>query len=624
MKTLSKKIITTSLATAFTLTSACTTSRVAEQREPSGVLDTAIATQANFFDENTINSTEVSYKKYDLNNSSDLTQLENGLQAFLREYKNRKASNLPDKEQYVVSKETVQPYNAFDFTDGSLKDAAEFILEQIARIKVNDKPAEAKYQIAQVARAIQLKYTPPLKTKFEVLASPIYLVRFLANPSVTLEYKNDDPELGFLREQVVSDQQDVSKIDFVDAFRFKEIKESCQYHKAKRGHGVHAGFQIKCGDTVYKMKFGNERYSGPFNTRVYRSLGYITPHINYAENITVDYDRKLLLEFNDRLAKYMKVTFVAIPVAKFEYKKFLNPFTFIKGFRMKNGSFVDVASAQQQLLTRPVDEVISDDMFNASFESQISQFVFGPSSLTLKDDKVAGEDIGPWMPVDLNYRDLKEVRGLMVLAAWTGNFDMRKDNLSLNLVKGANGKKGLRLTFGDAGSGLGKASGAFKSGSDIDDMPWEVSAVYTNNNNGEYHGPEEEEERISLGIGNLEASKVFSRIKISDAQWMLGKICQFAPQQILEALISSGLSSAEALLAQSKLLERRNKMIEHFKMNESFKQACYVPVNRKLYYDPKRNGLISTRYSNKAGKAITAPDRGHTLVKGKLVTPEDK
>jgi len=59
-----------------------------------------------------------------------------------------------------------------------LKDAAKHILKMLLQIRAGDRPLEAKIQIAQIARAIQQKYTPPLKTSFELLKAPIYLVQY--------------------------------------------------------------------------------------------------------------------------------------------------------------------------------------------------------------------------------------------------------------------------------------------------------------------------------------------------------------------------------------------------------------------------------------------------------------
>lgn len=620
MKQYIKTALSICLLAIFALIAACTSKPVSE-REPSSTYGRAKLGEAYFFDETTINQPEVKFRRFDLNNTNDLAAIERGAQAFLKEYKRRKDANI-EMEQTIVGRETKKPFNKFDFTDGALKDSAKYISELFERARSGEIGLEeVKYQIAQVARAIELTYTEPVKGKYEFFTFPVNIVRFLSSPSVSENYKGQDPDLKFLRDEIVQ-EKDIAKIDFAHDYNFKDIKSSCQYEKAKRGFGVHAGFHIKCGEHSYKMKFGNEEYSGPLNSRIYRSLGFIAPHINYYETLNIDYDRRVILEFNERLAMSFKLTLVFIPVYKKVKKEFINPFSWMKGVKLKDGTFVDAKTAQARLITRPIEENITADMIDANFESQIDQFVFGSSSLTLKDDPVTGDELGPWIPDDFNYRDFKEIRGIMVLAAWTGNYDIRKDNLRLMAVPNSTGKKQLRLGFGDAGSGLGQATGVSRKGSSVDTMQWEVSSVYEDMNQNDDRWPQEKtQQRVSLsGIGNLEHAKAFSEIKLTDAQWMLRKLCQYSSEQIKSALVASGLSSAEVVLGHAKLVERRNKMLEHFKVDEESKLSCHVPVNRDINYDPLKDKLITISY-DKNSKATTAPDRGHRVVNGKLIVP---
>ena len=64
-------------------------------------------------------------------------------------------------------------------------------------------------------------------------------------------------------------------------------------------------------------------------------------------------------------------------------------------------------------------------------------------------------------------------------------------------------------------------------------------------------------------------------------------------------------------------------MIEHFKMDEDFKMSCYVPVNRKMNYDPLKDKLVTISYDRNS-KAMSAPDRGHRIVNGHLIGAPEK
>ena len=606
-------------------------------REVTGEFEIQNFSEVSFFDESTINSEEILYKKYNLNNPDDLIVLENSVKSFVNEFERRKDNKIAsDIKQYVTSSETERPYNQFDFLDDSVKESAKFIAKLLQQIRDNQNPNEAKFQIAQVARAIQLKYTPPLQTNFEILKAPVYLLRYNTAPSINFYGKAaDKPELQFLQKQLIQDT-DFSNVNYIDFMKFKKIPESCQYLKAKRGYGAHAGFQISCGKSDYKMKFGssnetklgNERYSGPFNSRVYRALGYLAPHINYFDSLKIDYNRNVITEFNERAVEYFNIRLAGIPVYQTHNKRFIDPFVFMNGVILKDGTFENAAEARKKLLPSLIQvsgntnkndiktASITDDMIDQNYESQIAQYVFGPTTLTLKDDKVMGEEIGPWMPSDLNYRELKEVRGMMVLAAWTGNFDIRKDNLRLNIVKNDKKETELRLVFGDAGSGLGKSYAIGKTASEINNMFWTVSKRYQTT---QKLGTGTYDTVLDLyGLKNLEPSYALSQIQLSDAQWMLGKICNFSPKQLQDLLVTSGLSSAEVLLAKSKLLERRNQMIKDFDQMNQLQKSCFVSVDRKMNYDPRKDGLISGK--SDSGQTVEAPFRNQVIVNGVVKT----
>ena len=604
-------------------------------RQMTGQFEIQNFSEVSFFDESTMNSEEILYKKYNLNNSDDLMVLENGVKSLMSEYERRKDNKITsDIKQFVTSSETERPYNQFDFTDSSIKESAKYIAKLLQQIRDNHNPNEAKFQIAQIARAIQLKYTPPIQTNFEVLKAPVYLLRYSSAPSINYDgLVADHPELQFLQKQLVQ-ESDFSNINFIDFMKFKKIPESCQYLKAKRGYGAHAGFHITCGKSDYKMKFGtnnkarlgNERYSGPFNSRVYRALGYLAPHINYFDTIKIDYNRSVITEFNERAVEYFNIRLAGIPVYQINNKRFIDPFVFMNGVVLKDGTFEDSSLARKKLLPTLIqvsnnsDDIktasITDAMVDQNYESQIAQYVFGPTTLTLKDDKVMGEEIGPWMPSDLNYRELKEVRALMVLAAWTGNFDIRKDNLRLNVVKNDKKENELRLTFSDAGYGLGKAGLIGKSASNINDMLWTVSKRYQTT---QKLGTGTYDTVLNLeGLKNYEPSYALSQIQLSDAQWMLGQICNFSPKQLQDLLVTSGLSSAEVLLAKSKLLERRNQMIKDFDQLSQLQKSCYVPVNRKMNYDPRKESLVSGQ--SDSGQNVEAPFRNQVITNGVVIT----
>ena len=585
-------------------------------RQPSS-LDSYVI---RFFNPDKLISEEVTYLEFDLN--KDLGTLDATLEKFQQAYKQRKSEEKSGKkfeDQFVTGKDLKRPYNEFDLTDKSLKLAAEKMRGLISEISKGEDVLENKYQIVQLAKAIEQKYSVPTKVEFEALAVPIYLVRYLNSPSVDQEATKEDNSPLFLQKQLLNEVPR-SNQNYYDYLSLDQKPENCTYLKPKTGYGRRAGFQITCnGDLDYKVKFGVELYSGPVNSRLYRAVGYTVPQINYIDNLKMKYDRRMLVEFNKRQMMLFKLRFAGIKLHSFTNKKIFDPFEVVKYFEMKDGSLVAAPDMKPKLLRDPNAIELSDaDFINPALEEQIKDIHYIPATLTVKNDNVMGEEIGHWSATDLDYKDLKEVRAIVVMSAWIGNYDIRKDNLKITMV-GEGSDAQIKMTIGDAGAGLGKGDlgfGGLLSASEINSMKWTVSSRYTVHNTNERVHHEDREVFTLDGLTIIEPNKGFKKIKISDGIWMLRRMCQISKNQLTEALVAAGMSSAEVVLAREKLLFRRNKMLIDFKMSEQEAAACHVPADKKINYDPQIHGLI--KINTKDGE-ITAPARGRKIVKGELV-----
>lgn len=621
-----KSILAASLLFTSIYVVSCVSKSVKDEpqgRQPSS-LDSYVT---QFFNTDSLANEDVTYQQYDLN--KDLGLLDADLAKFQQAYIQRKGdekSGLEFKDQFVSAKDLKRPYSGFDLTDKSLKIAVEKMRDLISDISKGENVLANKYQIMQLARAIEQKYTVPTKVEFEALAFPVYLVRYLSSPSVDPKASVEDESPAFLQAQLQN--QTVSKNqNLYDYLALDKTPENCVYLKPKTGYGRRAGFQITCnGDIDYKVKFGVELYSGPVNSRLYRAVGYTVPQINYIENLTMKYDRRMLVEFNKRQKMLFKIRFAGVKVRETTNKKIFDPFEMIKYFELKDGSLVSGADMRAKLIrdTRIIElaevELKDTDFINQDLEDQIKTIHYIPATLTVKNDPVMGEEIGHWSATDLDYKDLKEVRAIVVMSAWIGNYDIRKDNLKLNMV-GEGKDAQIKLTIGDAGAGLGKGNlgfGGLLSASEINDMKWTVSSRYTVHNTNERVNHDEREVFTLDGLTIIEPNKGFKKIKISDGQWMLRRMCQISKNQLTEALVASGMSSAEVVLTREKLLFRRNKMLVDFMMPENEVAACHVPADKKISYDPAKDGAVKI-YSQKQGREITAYVGVRKVVKGELV-----
>ncbi len=575
----------------------------------------------DFFDISTIENESVKLKEYNLN--TQMTEFKNSVEQYIGLYEVKIKAMKKNKQfdqnvkQQIEGKGFKSPSNGFDFSDTGVYLGVRKILALIDEADKNPERKDVKiFQIEQLTQAIYQKYTPPIKSDYEILALPITILRQLnyttVNANNDLSTISTDPEI---HKEFVTDEIEKEASNF---FSYKFVNfdyENCGYLKSKKGYGVHSGFQIKCGEQSFKVKFGGEIYSGPFNTRIYSSLGYKVPTINYFEALKVKYDRRIIQEYNQRAAMPVNITFASKNV--YEYVGFVrrDPFLDFAKFIMKDGSELTAAEAKSKLMLKydkNLDPVTED--FSADFELQIDSIILTPVTLTLKENKNSVE-VGPWRADDLNYSKFKEIRALMVLSAWIGNFDVRKDNLAVYLESSGSGAN-IKVGISDAGAGLGKATmGLSKiSSSEVDKMVWEVSETYRDSK-----GDGEFSNRIQLiGLMNIEINRAFESINISDAQWMLSKMCRISKENLIEGLVASGMSSAEVVLAAEKLISRRNKMLVDFDVSADLKKQCFVNANKHINYDPTTNGLVQIK--NSRGEIQTAPARNQRVLRGVLTT----
>lgn len=587
-----------------------------------------------FFNAESLETNSVSYDIFDLSSPEGISALEKNANFLLRLQKTQKEFKKQGNKigpQVIVGANLKQPYNSFDITDGGLKSATLKILQLLEKIKKNSNVHESQYQIAQISRALQQNYTDAYDGDFEVLKIPIYLVRYLSKPKISFDLIDAIETPPFLQNQLQT-QSLAPGGNLYDFLSLKSEPADCKYLKAKRGYGVHAGFQVECGGEDYKVKFGNEIYSGPFNSRIFRAMGYLAPQINYQKELALAYNRKMFLEINERRAMKLSINLAGIPVHQFTNKKNFDPFSLVKSFRLKDGREISGAEGRRGLVGSaglvvkegaPTEIInLENSDFNEEFEKEIAQVVLVPTTVTVKNDRTLGTEIGLWSISDLDYSSYKEMQGLMVLSAWIGNYDVRKQNLMVSLV-GDGEEKELKMGFADAGSGLGKGTISLTkpTSSVINDMAWTVTTVQkqSSKDNSGYQASQGSDAVILSGLSNTEPNSDFNHIKLPYAQWMLGEMCKnISADQLTESLVASGMSSAEVVLAREKLLNRRNQMMLDLEMPKAVFENCFVPANSKINYDPKVEGLVGV-YSKIKNARIEAPDNNLIVVDGKVV-----
>jgi hypothetical protein len=358
-------------------------------------------------------------------------------------------------------------------------------------------------------------------------------------------------------------------------------KVVCDFDEAKTGYGTKGGFDIKCKSVgKFKLKFGPETRSEPFNARIYNALGFNVPTVEYTPRVTLSYDRHIFSQFNCRTRIKAYVSAMGINLKKFKVgEPYLNPFRFIRSAKLKNGDVIPMKELYRKMFgfypplwtdhtinDEKQDRPELDDKRYVATEAEIDTVTTFEGSLEVKDE--AADSIGSWNWNSSVYQDLREVRGAAVLSMWLGNYDVRWDNNKVKLVDDGKGNQRLVMYISDIGAGLGNPRSILvRSNDEPNKFPWAFTA-----SNADYaahaSGPNWILSRITKPDGfaivdflpDFE-NETMQAITRKDMKWMAEMIGQLTDDQIKAALIAANFQSAEVYLLTQKLLNRREHLL---------------------------------------------------------------
>jgi len=381
-------------------------------------------------------------------------------------------------------------------------------------------------------------------------------------------------------------------------------EEICDYEGPKKGWGTTPGFNLACGGRRIKAKFGNiessKRDAEVAVTRLYHALGYHVEPNDYSPEVRVRYDRRILLEFNSR--KDLTITITAlgfIPIAHIRIQTQEDPFHYIQGALTKSGRILTPEELSRGLI-RPVVLERSPRAAKklppgthpghyredaGAFEQELDTLIMIEGNIQSRD--AADSNVGPW---DWNGRDhpsMREVRAAGLVAAWTNYFDARWDNNRLKLVDGDDGPH-LRHFISDLGGSLGKAENFIADTQGLlNDFPWTFTVPPVIDAKGRVRKPF----RI-VRYQPIEDNDAFRDMTPDDARWMARLIGRLTENQIEQALIAGGYTSAEVRLYTLKLVSRRDRMIQDLGLANEIPLLRPRGILRTFDYDPRRDGPV--------------------------------
>jgi hypothetical protein len=367
------------------------------------------------------------------------------------------------------------------------------------------------------------------------------------------------------------------------------------YDVPHKGYGVHPSFEVVSEGKHWKVKFGEERSSGPFACRIYSTLGYPAEIVDYMPEVKVSWDRRILSDFNSRKLNAMHVTLLGVPLTTVHAARYFNPFDFIRSAVMKDGSRLAATQLRSALFPsaagqpRRTHMETNPALYDRKFEKQIDYLVMADASITSKDSGDA-EEIGAWDYNSIGHPDLRELRGLAVLDAWLDNWDVRWGNNRLMLAQAKDGTYRLEHTVSDVGALFGNSSGMirtvhgrWKKGL-YQDAPNDYNWTFT-------HAQAPEKSSVPIK-GYMPDSKIlpFYKMNIDDARWMARRIAQLTEAQIKAALIAAGYDAPVARLLLEKLVCRRDQMVKDLGLGAEIPPLRAAGVDRHFSYNPETDG----------------------------------
>ena len=111
----------------------------------------------------------------------------------------------------------------------------------------------------------------------------------------------------------------------------------------------------------------------------------------------------------------------------------------------------------------------------------------------------------------------------------------------------------------------------------------------------------------------------FREMTVDDARWMARLIAQLTENQLKQALIATGYTSAEVKLYTEKLVSRRDRMIQDLGMAGEIALLRPNGIVRAFDYDPRTDGPVIAKSAD--GRELTPIESRDLVVRAGRVEP---
>jgi hypothetical protein len=515
------------------------------------------------------------------------------------------------------------------FTDDSVKYEARAIatigrLAQEALQAGNAATRSARERdIREVQTSLRNEHAPLVPEQLGVISTWVYFFKNMSGsighgttPASDLppHSNSDDGRNDPLPSSFWTRPTAISNEDLYVGFGRNELphleKSLCDYDAPKVSSGTHAGFDVECDGQRLKIKFG-EVNSEAFTARIFHALGYHVDPTDYAPEVRIRYNRRMVRELDLRKPLSMKIAPFGIRVWTVQFQTHYDPFTFIISAVMKDGRKITGEALKRMLFKNPKLSHPEDlpENFRPEAEAAVDYLVMAPANVQPRDGP--SQSIGSWEFGGLGHENLRELRGAGLLAAWLAWFDSRADNTKLRIARDSDEVQ-LQHFISDLGGGLGAGTGWFSAhGEDPNNLTWAFTAPEIFRGPGRMTTPF----RI-IHFRPTVPTPAFAAMTMDDARWMAQLIGQLTENQIRGALIASGYDNAESRLYLEKLISRRDQMIRDLNLENEIPLLRPNGQNHRFNYTPSLEGSFEA--TDSAGKKIFARESAEGIYGGKV------
>jgi hypothetical protein len=469
---------------------------------------------------------------------------------------------------------------------------------------------QRRHLVSVVLASFRQKMIPPIEFIPDLVTMPIKGLQAISSYQFVVD---DRPMQNEAISQSLMEDRTAESMNQLFAEEKKLARklgqEVCDYTGPKKGSGVHLGFKIKCGEEKYKLKLAEEN-SAPLNSRIYRRVGYHVPVISHLNRIQVNYKREIFLELHSGKRNPMPIKAFGKTVFEISAGRHTDIDRHLFGALTEAGEFISKKDFLQKLW--PHCKSLSDKCFlenkfyDSDFERTIKQVLF--ENVAVEKDSPEHE-FGSWGYDDLNHSQWTEVKALVLLGAFTGNNDLRKDNNKL-----AWDRRSGKIIYKISDPGTGYGSGGMFAPTRINEMAWEILRPARKLESGS--GDDYQDFIEVINYRSNSNHKAFHNLRYTEAQWIGRRIAEISFEDLTQDIIDSGFSAAEVMVLREILRARQKNIVIQLGLQADFPELMKIEPQRKVQFQAKGENF---EFSWGEGRSAQIPTRGVSAVNGRLV-----